>query len=66
MNIGAEEFNSKFPIGTTVFYRPILDELGGFETVTRSIAWRLGHGASVVQIKGRTGSVLLEAIEVLS
>jgi hypothetical protein len=59
----AEQWNEKYPVGTKVFYHPIIDEPEGRETKTRSEAWTLGHGAAVVKIEGLAGGVLLEALE---
>ncbi|MFF9901267.1 hypothetical protein [Streptomyces longispororuber] len=33
------------------------------ETVTRSVAWTLGHGAPVVLVEGETGGILLTHVD---
>lgn len=66
MNITAEKWNQHFPVGTPVAYHPILDEEKSVLTKTRSEAWTLGCGNSVVKIEGRTGGVLLESLSVIS
>ena len=59
---GARDFNKRFPVGTPVRYYHIrgVDEF--VETVTRSEAWPLGHGAVVVKIMGKTGGVLIDHV----
>lgn len=61
----ADEWNQRYPVGTPVRYHPIIDDHESVVSKTRSEAWELGHGAAVVKIEGRTGGVLLEAIEVI-
>lgn len=64
-----ERFNSAVPIGTRVRYWPVLPARDGMpaplETVTRSVAWALGHGDGVVLIVGQAGGVLLSHVELL-
>lgn len=64
MKMGAKEFNRLFPVGTPVRYFSIIGGPDFVETETRSEAWELGHGAPVVMVKGRSGGVSLEAVEV--
>ncbi len=62
------EWNAKHPVGTRVLYWPISGPEYAHEfvdTVTRSEAWELGHGAAVVKIQGRAGGVLLEHLVLL-
>ncbi|MEU3282743.1 hypothetical protein [Streptomyces antibioticus] len=33
------------------------------DTVTRSIAWALGHGAPVVKVEGETGGIVLTHVD---
>ncbi|MGA5191550.1 hypothetical protein ACPCSL_34030 [Streptomyces griseoincarnatus] len=33
------------------------------DTVTRSVAWTLGHGAPVVKVEGETGGILLAHVD---
>lgn len=63
----ADEWNAKHPIGTPVRFWPVIHPKEGtpVDTVTRSEAWTLGHGAAVVKIAGKAGGVLLEALDVL-
>jgi hypothetical protein len=65
MQMTAEEFNSKYPVGTKVIYHPIIGEQAGTETKTRSEAWELGHGEAVVKVSGKPGGVSLRAITVV-
>lgn len=58
----ADEFNKRYPIGTPVIYTPII---GGTETAatrTRSEAWSLGSGHTVVKVDGYIGGVAIEAL----
>jgi hypothetical protein len=64
-HLTADEFNERFPIGTPVRFFPIIDEPAHEVTKTRSEAWTLGHGAVVVKVEGRTGGVILEALEII-
>jgi hypothetical protein len=52
-------WNRRFPIGTRVRYHPVKGERKHIETKTRSEAWELGSGVSVVKIDGRSGGVAL-------
>jgi len=61
----AAEFNSRYPVGTPVFYHPIIGKPEGRETRTRSEAWELGNGEPVVKIEGLTGGVCLDALTIL-
>lgn len=59
----AEEFNEHYPVGTAVI---LTDDFGKeHPVVTRSVAWRLGHGDSVIKVTGRTGGYDLDRIKVL-
>ena len=60
----AEQFNALFRIGTTVRYFPIAGDRQFEESRTRTEAWTLGHGATVVSIEGRAGGVLLTHLHV--
>ena len=58
MDMTAEDFNTKHPVGTEVLYWPVLPEGPNFpprRTKTRTPAWELGHGAPVVSVVGQTG-----------
>lgn len=62
----ADEWNEKHPPGTAVRYYPVRGHVVLSEdTETRSEAWELGHGAPVVKVRGRTGGVLLDHLQVL-
>ncbi|NQU56671.1 MAG: hypothetical protein HQ513_05505 [Rhodospirillales bacterium] len=64
MNIGVEQFNKKYPIGTTVVYQSI--RYGeGVSTKTRSEAWELGDGHPVVMVDGQSGGVSIEHVTVV-
>lgn len=61
--MNAQEFNEYYPVGTAVI---LTDDFGEEHQVnTRSIAWELGHGDSVVSVTGRSGGYDLERIKVL-
>lgn len=59
------EWNEKYTVGTKVLYFPIKDEPYHVITRTRSEAWELSCGSSVVKIEGTTGGVLLSHLKVL-
>lgn len=63
--MNAAEFNAENPVGTRVRYFPIKGIGESIDTTTRSEAWELGHGETVVKIQGRSGGVCLSHIEVL-
>lgn len=65
LNITAEEFNRRYPVGTEVrYYETIWDE-NTLSSKTRSEAWTLGHGEPVVLIEGKTGGVSLGHLEII-
>lgn len=47
-------------------FRSETDPTEGFETVTRSVAWPLGHGEPVVLVKGYSGGIVLKHIDVVA
>lgn len=69
----AEQWNERHPIGTPVIAYPGIRpeyaaEIGTtkyprLETVTRSRAWNLGHGAPVVAVVGHSGGISLEHVD---
>lgn len=66
----AEEFNAAFPAGTPVVAYPLTrpednqpDFFERLETVTRTPAWTLGHGAPVVSVDGYAGGIALTHID---
>lgn len=60
--MSVQDFNAKYPIGSTVNYHPVINQPEHFETETRSAAWETSSGHVVVRIKGRAGYVSIEAI----
>lgn len=59
-----EEFNNQFHVGQKVNLE--LDDGSMMETVLRSEAWELGHGAGVAKVNGKTGGWLIERIHALN
>jgi hypothetical protein len=59
-----EQWDATYPVGTPVRVVLVKAHDGHpaktFDTVTRSKAWRLGHGATVVLIEGKTGGYSVE------
>ena len=62
LKMSAEEFNKAFRIGTPVTYHPIIGNTAGVDTRTRSHAWELPSGHTVVLVEGRTGGVSVAAL----
>ena len=59
----ASEWNKKYPEGTQVM---LTDDHGNEHlTITRSIAWELGHGAAVVSVVGRAGGYSLDRVRAI-
>lgn len=58
----AEQFNARYGVGTPAIYRTTHDAQP-LSTKTRSKAWELGHGESVVMIEGKSGGVALWALQ---
>lgn len=69
MDLTAEQFNERFPIGTAVIAYPGVrpgysgDGYTRLESCTRSRAWNLGHGEPVVAVDGYAGGISLEHID---
>lgn len=70
MTMTADQFNARYPVGTPVVAYPLTrpdDNQTEFfermETVTRTPAWTLGHGASVVSVDGYAGGIALTHID---
>lgn len=55
------EWNSKYPVGTTVEYHPIIDEPEHRIRTTRTEAQVLSGHTAVVWLNGESGCVCLEA-----
>jgi hypothetical protein len=53
------------PVGTPVRYYPIAGDSDFRETKTRSVAWDLGSGETVVKIEGQAGGVSVAHLELL-
>jgi UDP-N-acetylmuramoylalanine-D-glutamate ligase len=69
----AEQWNNLHPVGTSVIAYPgVRPEHPAYsalnsrrlETVTRSRAWNLGHGAPVVAVVGHSGGICLSHVDV--
>lgn len=61
----ADEFNSRYPVGTAVVAYPDSRLDRALETVTRTPAWTLGHGAPVVSVEGYAGGISLTHVDVI-
>ena len=62
-NWDLETWNALNPVGSPCIWT---DDFGvEHRTVTRSAAWKLGHGQAVVAIEGRSGGQELERIKIL-
>lgn len=55
--ITADQFNATFPVGTPCRYFPVMGEIEHIDTKTRTPAWTLGHGRTVVSVEGKAGGV---------
>jgi hypothetical protein len=53
----AEEFNAKYPVGSSCRYFPLKGDGYSMQTRTRSEAWELGSGHVGVAIENRSGGV---------
>lgn len=51
----AKDFNDMYPVGSRFKYYPLAGSSAFETTRTRSEAWELEHGESIVKINGRTG-----------
>lgn len=69
MTMTADDWNARYPIGTPVIAYPGArpEHATGadtrLETVTRTAAWTLGHGAAVVAVEGYAGGIALTHID---
>lgn len=61
----AEEFNTRYPIGTRCFYWPGTKSEPPHHGFTRSEAWELDCGEPVVKITGYAGGIALEHVEII-
>ena len=61
--MNAEIFNENVPVGTPVTYQSVAgDPSTARETKTRTPAWELGHGATVVSVEGVSGGVSISHV----
>ncbi|NRN26727.1 hypothetical protein [Photorhabdus heterorhabditis] len=58
-----KEFNKKYPIGSEFYYSSLIGKDSIRHVVTRSAAWKLGHGDIVVSVEGMTGGVNITHLE---
>lgn len=59
----AEEFNSRYPVGTNVVFWPGMRDGAGRHSRTRTPAWALSEDA-VVSVEGYPGGIALTHVEV--
>ncbi|MGW1433092.1 hypothetical protein ACWD6K_31290 [Streptomyces sp. NPDC002431] len=59
----ADEWNRRYPVGTPVLAYPGTRDDEPLDTVTRSRAWTLGHGAAVVSVEGAAGGIHLTHVD---
>jgi hypothetical protein len=72
--VTADEFNALYPVGTPVIAYPSVRPehpaadaaCKRLDTVTRTPAWTLGHGAPVVSVEGYAGGICLTHIDVIT
>ncbi|GAB3175103.1 hypothetical protein GCM10027059_48340 [Myceligenerans halotolerans] len=57
--MNAEEFNRRYPVGTTVRFWPGLRVGPGQVAATRTPAWTLPSGHAVVAVDGYPGGIAL-------
>ncbi len=63
----AHEWNSRYPPGTPVRYRPSIHTPDNYiDTMTTRPAWTCANGHAVVALKGLPGSKTIEFLEVLT
>ncbi|WP_155404029.1 hypothetical protein [Citrobacter amalonaticus] len=56
--MSAAQFNAAFPLGSSFTYHSVKGKPDAAHfTMTRSEAWELGHGATVVMVNGISGGV---------
>lgn len=56
-NLSADQFNTLYPVGSQFVYYSRKGDAQGKPCVTRSEAWTLGHGETVVSISGIAGGI---------
>ncbi|MFE5090642.1 hypothetical protein ACFRCI_09605 [Streptomyces sp. NPDC056638] len=62
----ADEWNARYPVGTPVVAYPGSRDGRHLDTVTRTPAWTLGHGAAVVSVEGESGGICLTHVDPVS
>lgn len=65
-NLSVDQFNTLYPVGSEFVYYSRKDDMQGKSCVTRSEAWALGHGETVVNVSGIAGGVAVTHLSVLS
>ncbi|MFB5082500.1 hypothetical protein [Raoultella sp. C349492] len=55
--MSAKDFNRRFPVGSRFRYYPVVGIPDSEEVVTRSEAWHLHSGKTVVRVIGKIGGV---------
>ncbi|NTT88247.1 hypothetical protein [Tabrizicola fusiformis] len=66
IDLELEEVARRFPLDQRVRYFPIAGEIDFVTTAIRSKTWRLGHGAIVIKIVGRSGGVHVGHLEAIA
>ncbi|HDU1552613.1 Uncharacterised protein [Klebsiella pneumoniae] len=61
----AKDFNRRFPVGSRFRYYPVVSVPDSEEVVTRSVAWHLQNGKTVVRVEGKIGGVSVYRLEPL-
>lgn len=61
----ADRWNQRYPVGTPVAAYPWVRADEPLLTRTRTPAWRLGHGDSVVSVDGHAGGIALTHVDPL-
>ncbi|MEE1735931.1 hypothetical protein PUR49_05300 [Streptomyces sp. BE147] len=59
----ADEWNRRYPVGTPVLAYPGTRDDEPLDTVTRTPAWTLGHGAACVSVEGAGGGIHLTHVD---
>lgn len=62
--MSAEEWNTRYPVGTQVLAFPGTREGRVLLTRTRSEAWAVASGTPVVSVEGYAGGIALTHIEI--
>lgn len=63
--MNADEFNTRYPVGTRVAAYPGTRNDAPLITRTRSEAWTLGHDAPVVAVERYTGGIMLTHVDAI-